>query len=106
MRWRNRLAGRGRAHCSALTAWMVVFGYGAGVKGLSAASRRDDMVFIPCRPALYCGVKEDRAWRGVGAILRWAKFLAVSLPQAPHVAPNLQTFSSAGRSGARFLMRA
>jgi hypothetical protein len=39
---------------------MVVFGCGAGVKGLATASRQDGMVFHPCRAALDDGVDEDQ----------------------------------------------
>jgi hypothetical protein len=35
------LGGQGLARCSALIAWMVVFGCGGCVKGQSTAARRD-----------------------------------------------------------------
>jgi hypothetical protein len=43
---------------------MVVFGCGAGVKGLSAASRRHGVAFDPCRTALDCGVNDDQGLLG------------------------------------------
>jgi hypothetical protein len=54
---------------------MVVFGCGAAVKGLSAASRQDGMVFDPCRAAFNRGVDEDQGvlTQAVSAILRRAK---------------------------------
>ncbi len=54
---------------------MVVFGCGAGVKGLSAASRRHDMALRPCRARFDCCVNKDQdcLTQAVGAILREAK---------------------------------
>jgi len=65
MRGRNVQQAAIRPHGSAM---MVVFGCGAGVKGLSAASRQDGMA---CRSTLDRDVNEDQyvLTQAVSAIL-------------------------------------
>jgi hypothetical protein len=93
-----------RPHVSTL---MVVFGCGAGVKGLSAASRQDGMAFrSPCRAALDRVVDEDQGPDSAGECdLKAGKILrcAAAASAARRVA-DIQF--GCPHSGAASLMRA